>query len=94
MRSYLNIYLDKIKENLEEIERKIHKKIIAVIKSNAYGLGIIDIAKYLSSQEIDFFAVATLEEAITLRKNNIKGNILVFEKNNDYLSYLKYNLLD
>ena len=90
MRSFLNIDLSKIKINLDEIKKINNKKIIAVIKSNAYGLGIIEIAKFLESQNINYFAVATLKEGIELRKNNIKSHILVLEKNNSYKDYLKY----
>ena len=93
MRSFLNIDLSKIKINLDEIKKINNKKIIAVIKSNAYGLGIIEIAKFLESQNINYFAVATLNEGIELRKNSIKSHILVLEKNNSYKDYLKYNLI-
>lgn len=93
MRSVLNIDLNKIKINLEEIRKINNKKIIAVIKSNAYGLGIVEIAKFLESQSIDYFAVATLQEGITLRKNNIRGHILVLEKSDSFKDYLKYNLI-
>ena len=72
MRSYINIDLNKIKINLEEIRKVNNKQVIAVIKSNAYGLGLIEIAKFLEKEGIDFFAVATLKEAITLRQNNIR----------------------
>ena len=92
MRSFLTINLKKLQTNIEEIRKINNKKIIAVIKSNAYGLGIIDIAKFLLSQGIDYFAVATLEEAILLRKNKIRTNILVLEKSNDHLLFQKYNL--
>jgi alanine racemase len=93
MRSYIDIDLKKIKINLTEIKKVNNKKIIAVIKSNAYGLGLIEIAKFLESENINYFAVATLEEAINLRKNNIKSQILVLEKNNSYKDYIKYNLI-
>ena len=79
MRSFLNINLNKIKINLEEIKKINNKTIIAVIKSNAYGFGLLEIAKFLEKENISYFAVATLEEGITLRKNNIKANILVLE---------------
>lgn len=92
MRSFLTINLKKLQTNIEEIRKINNKKIIAVIKSNAYGLGIINIANFLLSKDIDYFAVATLEEAILLRKNKIRTNILVLEKSNDYLLFQKYNL--
>ena len=93
MRSFLNINLNKIKINLEEIKKINNKTIIAVIKSNAYGFGLLEIAKFLEKENISYFAVATLEEGITLRKNNIKANILVLEKSNSFLSYHKFNLI-
>ena len=93
MRSFINIDLNKIKNNLEEIKKINNKTIIAVIKSNAYGLGLIEIARYLEHLGINYFAVATLEEGITLRKNNIRSNILILEKSNNYKDYFKYNLI-
>ena len=93
MRSYINIDLNKLKANLDEIKKINNKQIIAVIKSNAYGFGLVEIAKFLEKENIRFFAVATIEEAIVLRQNNIRANILVLEKNDNYQTYVKYNLI-
>lgn len=51
---------------------------IAVIKANAYGCGILPIAKALK-QDCQIFAVSSLDEAILLRQNSIKNKILLLE---------------
>jgi alanine racemase len=53
-------------------------RIMAVIKANAYGHGSLDIAKKLTELGINYFAVASLDEAIELRRNKIQLPILVF----------------
>ncbi|MBR4419148.1 MAG: alanine racemase [Clostridia bacterium] len=52
-------------------------KFCAVVKSNAYGLGLKRISKLLAPH-VDCFAVATLNEAIELRQNGITQDILLF----------------
>lgn len=52
-------------------------QIIAVVKGNAYGLGLVEFSKIVIEQGIDFLAVSTVEEAIELRNNNIMCKILM-----------------
>jgi alanine racemase len=52
-------------------------KIMAVIKANGYGHGLLRIAEAL--QNIDAFAVARVDEGIRLRKAGIKRRIAVLE---------------
>nr|WP_263315104.1 alanine racemase [Mammaliicoccus sp. Marseille-Q6498] len=76
--TYINVDLQAILENYQSVGR-LHpnKKIMAVVKANGYGLGSVPIASYLMNNGVDFFAVATLDEAIELRMHGIKAKILV-----------------
>ncbi|MCK5729107.1 MAG: alanine racemase [Methylococcales bacterium] len=51
--------------------------IIAVIKANAYGHGLLSVAKALSSA--DAFAVARIDEALVLRKSGFQQRIILLE---------------
>ncbi|TDL95364.1 alanine racemase [Macrococcus carouselicus] len=76
--SVLNINLDDLYHNYLAVD-DLHpaKKTIAVIKANAYGTGAVTVARHLSENGVDFFAVATLDEALELRSNDIEGDILI-----------------
>ena len=96
-RAWIEINLDNLENNIKQIKNIISSqtKIMAVVKANAYGHGMIEISKKLNQIGITDFAVATLDEGITLREAGIKGNILILGYTNfnniDYL--LKYNLI-
>lgn len=66
--------------NIREIkarETQMNYTFIAVVKGNAYGLGIVPFTKFLIENGFRYFAVANIEEALLLRKNGIKENILL-----------------
>ena len=65
--------------NLSHVRRHLTSPcdILAVIKADAYGHGAIPIAKYLVTQGITRFAVATLSEGLTLRQAGINESIVV-----------------
>lgn len=51
-------------------------KIMAAVKANAYGHGIVEISRKLVECGVDYLGVACLDEALTLRKNLIHAPIL------------------
>lgn len=78
-RTWAEINLKALQHNVFEIKKMLSKdcQIMAVVKANAYGHGDILIASHLNQMGIYSFAVATLEEAIHLRKFGIEGSILI-----------------
>lgn len=52
-------------------------KVMAVVKADAYGHGDVETAFLLQNEGVQDFAVATISEAIRLRENGIKGQILI-----------------
>lgn len=54
-------------------------KILTVIKADAYGHGMIPVAKVLVKEKVDFIGLSNLTEGITLREAGIKTPVLLFE---------------
>ena len=50
---------------------------MAIVKADAYGHGAVGISKAANEIGIRYFGVATLDEGIELRENNITGEILI-----------------
>ena len=72
----LNVNLKSLKENYKLLT-KLSKfsEIAACVKANAYGLGLIEISKFLISLRCKSFFVATIDEALLLRENFEKIDI-------------------
>lgn len=92
---WAEIDLKSIKNNVKEIKKIVlDKRIIAVIKANAYGHGAIEVAKTLKEEGIDFFAVAILEEALELRRAKFDEDILIlgWTPSEDFQKALENNI--
>ncbi|MDO8493916.1 MAG: alanine racemase [Deltaproteobacteria bacterium] len=79
--THLQIDLKALKENFHFIRKSIPKQagVIAVVKANAYGHGVVPVAKTLENLKVDCLGVATIEEGIELRQAGIRSKILVIE---------------
>ena len=68
-----------LEHNLERIKMLTmpSAEILAVIKANAYGHGLLEIAKILE-KKVTYFGVASIEEALKLRQYEIETPILLF----------------
>lgn len=77
--TWAEIRLDRIIRNLERLREKIDPstRVVAVVKANAYGHGLVPVAKALSGKA-DFLGIASLKEASILREQGIATPLLVF----------------
>lgn len=76
--AYATINLDAVKQNIKSIRTYAPKaNIMAVIKANAYGHGLLRITEALN--DVDAVAVARINAAITLRKAGFDKKIVVLE---------------
>ena len=76
----LEINKNDLKFNINKILEKAKEtnaQVIAVVKINAYGLGIVEFSRFLEENGVDFLAVASPEEAFVLRENGIQSKILL-----------------
>lgn len=94
MRAYIELDLAALKHNYDLVKANIPAKcqIMAVLKGNAYGHGISVIGPILNQMGVFHFAVATVDEAIELRKANVSGEILILgsteiERAKDLVNY-------
>jgi len=76
---WAEISLKAIIHNLRVIRRHVgaNRKILAVVKSNAYGLGAVPISKALQKAGVEWFGVTCANEGIELRDAGIRKPILV-----------------
>ena len=78
-RAWLEIRLSALSFNAARLRSVLPEKceLMAVVKADAYGHGANSAARQLEFDGVKFFAVATLAEAVKLRKNHLNGDILI-----------------
>jgi len=78
--TWLEIDLACVRGNYHVIRGMVPERthVLCVVKDDAYGHGAVHVARVLQEEGADWFAFATLEEALELRRAGIKGRMLVF----------------
>ena len=69
--------LDALSANLQAVRAHVGVPVMAIVKANAYGHGLVPVARQMQAQGADQLGVAFLEEGITLRRAGITLPILV-----------------
>ena len=90
----VQVNLRTILKNVIAIKKRLQSgtKFCAVVKANAYGLGLERISKLLVPY-VDCFAVANIDEAIALRKFGIKQDILLLGICENLNAAIKHNII-
>lgn len=74
----LTIDISALKHNTHLIQKlAANAAVIAVLKNNGYGLGLVPFASFLQEEGISHFAVTELCDALSLRACGIRGHILL-----------------
>lgn len=76
---WVEIHRENLKHNVSEIHRRVGgRPILAVIKNNGYGMGVVNVARLLEPLGAIFgFAVVKLQEAAALRDGGIRKPVLL-----------------
>ncbi|MBN2105367.1 alanine racemase [bacterium] len=93
--THVEVDLTRLTDNFNAIKEHVSPaKMMPVLKANAYGHGLVEIAKHMQKIGADYIGVAVLEEGILLRKSGITLPILVMGGilGNQVPHFLKYDL--
>ncbi|MFS8138330.1 MAG: alanine racemase [Thermomonas sp.] len=73
----IKVDLDAMTHNLRAIRAHVGVPVMAIVKANAYGHGLVPVALHLQAQGVEQLGVAFVEEGIALRNAGVSVPILV-----------------
>lgn len=73
----IRVDLDALAHNLDALQRHAGVPVMGIVKANAYGHGLVPVARHLEQQGIAQLGVAFVEEGIALRRAGLQAPILV-----------------
>ncbi len=76
-RTWCEINLDNLRNNFRKIKELTGVKILAGVKADAYGHGAVEVSKVLEEEGCNYLGVASVEEALELKKSGINIPILL-----------------
>ena len=78
-RTWAEIDLDSIRHNFRELKKRLSGSCLtmAVVKADAYGHGDGFVSRTLQAEGADWFGVSNINEAISLRRQEVKKPILI-----------------
>ena len=78
--TWAQIDLNAIRHNFWVLRKLAGKaKVLIVIKADAYGHGMLPVAKVLVKEKVDFIGLSNLTEGVALRQTGIRTPVLLFE---------------
>ena len=72
----IRVDLGAIRANYQKLKSITSGKVMAVVKANAYGHGMLEVAKALEQAGVDALGVADLSEALELRKAGVSSRLM------------------
>ncbi len=76
---WLELNLNNVTWNVAQVRKRVENRpIMAVVKCNGYGHGVVEISRAFAREGIRHFAVVKVPEAVAMRKAGIQGTILNF----------------
>jgi alanine racemase len=75
---WIELNLENMTWNLSQIRKAAKVPVMAVIKANAYGHGLIETGRHLEKAGIDYLMVGKLQEALWLREEGVSTPVLNF----------------
>ena len=78
-RTWIEVNIRHLRHNVQELTKAMppHCKLMAVVKTGAYGHGAAEISSHLNQMGVTAFAAAVIEEGTQLRESGIRGEILI-----------------
>jgi alanine racemase len=75
--TWLEVDLSAIKNNIKQIKEMTHTGVMAIIKANGYGHGVLAVAQAATQAGASWLGVARIEEALNLRAAGIETELMV-----------------